>query len=81
MKTSVFRFLFISCCMTIFISCHTKNTPIQDLTELTEEIKSNYNDYSDEDWQAFAEEYQIIEQELEQYSDEEKKEISRLKGI
>lgn len=85
MKSSVFRSLFILYCMTIVISCHTKNTPIQDLTGLTEEVKSNYNDYSDEDWQAFAEEYQIIEQELEQYydqySDEEKKEIGRLKGI
>lgn len=66
-------------------SCQSKNTPLQHLAELTEDVKSNYNNYSDEDWQAFAEEYQIIEQDLEQhqdqYTDEKKKETGRLKGV
>ena len=51
---------------------------------LTEDVKANYNDYTEEDWKSFTQEYELITQELEeyrdQYSDEEKKEIGRLKG-
>lgn len=77
--------LVLSCIFTICItSCHSRTTPIDNLADLTEDVKANYQDYTEEDWNTFAQEYELIEQELEeykdQYSDQEKKEIGRLKG-
>ena len=75
--------LFI--CLISLSSCHSKETPINRLTELTEDVKANYKTYSEEDWELFAEELEMIEQDLEQYieeyTDEEKKEIGKLKGF
>lgn len=65
-------------------ACKSKQTPIDHLQDLTEEVKTNYENYTEEDWRAFSQEYELIEQELEeyngQYSAEEKKEIGKLKG-
>ena len=83
----LFRFsclMLFTFCIACLCSCHSKQGPINDLADLTEDVKANYENYTEEDWNAFAEEYELIEQELEeyqdQYSDEEKKEIGRLKG-
>lgn len=69
-------------CMT---SCHSKRTPINRLENLTTEIQNKASDYTAEDWNAVADELEVIESEIEQYkdeyTDEELKEIGRLKGI
>ena len=67
------------------IGCKSKQTPINKLENLTEEIQENAQNYTEEDWKATAEELELIENEIEQYkseyTDEELKEIGRLKGI
>lgn len=70
--------------MICFTSCRSKTTPIEDLANLTEDVKVNGKSYSEKDWQVFTEDLELIDQELQQYreeyTDEEKKEIGRLKG-
>lgn len=67
------------------MSCNSKQTPMNRLANLTEEIQKNAQDYTEEDWKAFAEELELIENDMDQYmseyTDEELKEIGRLKGI
>ena len=67
------------------MSCNSKQTPMNRLANLTEEIQKNAQDYTKEDWKAFAEELELIENDMDQYmseyTDEELKEIGRLKGI
>lgn len=66
-------------------ACTTKMGPIGNLADLTEEVQANGSNYSAEDWNAVSNELDAIENEIEQYrdeySDEELKEIGRLKGI
>ena len=79
--------LYVICALFIFctIGCHSKQTPINRLENLTEEIQNGAPNYTEEDWKAYAEELELIESEIEQYksqyTDEELKEIGRLKGI
>ena len=67
------------------MGCHSKQTPINRLENLTEELRNGAPNYTEEDWRASAEELEMIETEIEQYksqyTDEELKEIGRLKGI
>lgn len=67
------------------MSCHSKQTPINRLEELTEDVQQNASEYTEEDWRSTADEIEFIESEIEQYkdeyTDEELKEIGRLKGI
>lgn len=86
---NIIKFLtsFILCAMLslCMMSCHSKQTPINRLEELAEEVQQNASDYTEEDWQSAANEIELIEVEIEQYedeyTDEELKEIGRLKGI
>lgn len=68
-----------------FVSCNSKQTPINELSDLSEEIKSNSGDYSQQDWEDAAQEFEKIAEELKQYqseyTDEELKKIGRLEGI
>lgn len=68
-----------------FTSCNNKNTPIHDLEELSEDLKQNSKDYSDDDWAAISQSLDNINNEIDEhrseYTDEEMKEICRLKGI
>ena len=68
-----------------FTSCNNKNTPIHDLEELSEDLKQNSKDYSDDDWAAISQSLDNINNEIDEhrseYTDEEMKEIGRLKGI
>lgn len=79
--------LYLTCALFILctIGCHSKQSPINRLEKLSEEIQSNAQDYTKEDWKASAEELELIEDEIEQYkseyTDEELEEIGRLKGI
>jgi len=65
-------------------SCESKETPIGNLEDLTEEIIENSKDYSDEDWEEAALQYQQIEADLDkhrsEYSDLELREIGKMKG-
>ena len=81
-------FLVITFCVSLFLSlsaCSTKQGPINDLSDLAEEVQANGSNYSAEDWNAVNEDLEVIESEIEQYkdeyTDEELKEIGRLKGI
>lgn len=64
------------------VACTTKQTPVDDLQALATELTEHSENYTASDWQRVAEEYARIESELNEneYSDEELKEIGRLKG-
>ena len=63
-------------------SCDSSQAAIKDLEVLLNEIEENYQSYTDEDWEAMSLSYSAIEEELAkyEYTDEELKEIGRLKG-
>lgn len=82
------RSLIILFCVSLFFcltACTTKQGPISDLANLTEEVKTYGASYSEDDWKSVAKELDAIEKEIELYKDEytneELKEIGRLKGI
>ena len=79
------RYLFI--CLTFalvfsFTSCDSSQSAINDLEVLLQEIETNYQTYTEEDWENMSLSYSAIEEELakHEYTDEELKEIGRLKG-
>ena len=75
-------FIILVCLTALMFSCNSKQSPINELSDLAEEISENGNNYSDEDWEAAADQFEGITEELEgyNYSDEEQKEISKLKA-
>ena len=76
-------FLIAIICSLLAISCNNAKTNIDELSLLIEDIEENSDNYTDEDWEYVIEEYSLIEQEMEnyEYTDEELREIGRLKGI
>jgi len=79
------KYLFI--CLTFalvfsFTSCDSSQSAINDLEVLLQEIETNYQIYTEEDWENMSLSYSAIEEELakHEYTDEELKEIGRLKG-
>ena len=76
-------FLIAIICSLLAISCNKTKTSIDELSLLIEDIEENSDNYTDEDWEYVIEEYSLIEQEMEnyEYTDEELREIGRLKGI
>ena len=73
--------IFVLCMM----GCKSKFSPVNKLEKLTEDIQNNAQNYTQEEWEATIGELELIENEIEQYkseyTDEEIKEIGRLKGI
>lgn len=67
------------------VSCNSKQTPINELSDLSEEIKDNSAGYSQENWEKAAQEFEMIAQEFKryqsEYTDEDLREIGRLEGI
>lgn len=65
-------------------SCSTKQTPIDRLTQLSEQLDKSDAKYSEEEWVALGSELEEIEEEIQknksQYTEEELQEINRLKG-
>ena len=63
-------------------SCDSSQSAIKDLEVLLNEIEENHQSYTEEDWEAMSLSYSAIEEELAkyEYTDEELKEIGRLKG-
>ena len=84
-KLHVLAIMFCVSLVFCLFACTTKMDPIGNLADLAEEVQVNGSNYSGEDWRAVANELDAIESELEQYkgeyTDEELKEIGRLKGI
>lgn len=76
-------FLIAIICSLLAISCNNAKTSIDELSLLIEDIEENSDNYTDEDWEYVIEEFSLIEQEMEnyEYTDEELREIGRLKGI
>lgn len=64
------------------ISCDSSHSAIRDLEVLLNEIETNCQSYSEEDWENMSLSYSAIEEELakHEYTDEELKEIGRMKG-
>lgn len=64
------------------VSCDSPQNAIRDLESLLNEIEANYQYYSDEDWDYITMRYDAIEEKLStyQFTDEELKEIGRMKG-
>ena len=82
------KYLLIGCLAIwtlTFTSCNNKNTPIHNLQELSEDLKQNSKNYTDDDWAAISQSLDNINNEIDEhrteYTDEEMKEIGRLKGI
>ena len=67
---------FILCC------CESRHNSVYELLELREDMKKHSAEYSQADWENAMNEYAVICQELDQMelTDEERKEILRIKG-
>lgn len=87
MKTNSNIIHFILCLVYLFVftSCESKQTPINQLKDLVEDIQKNASEYTDDDWYASAEELELIDRKIElyqsEYTNEELIEIGRLKGV
>ena len=81
MKKNLFISLFIALVFSL-TSCESSQTAINDLEDLLHEIETNYQSYTEEDWENISVSYSAIEEELTQheYTDEELKKIGRMKG-
>lgn len=68
----------------LLTACHSKNDPVNELNALTEQLSEDTSDYTEEDWETVGNQLEVIDAEIEQYrdqyTDEEMKEIGRLKG-
>lgn len=82
MKKNIFCLLFIAAWL--LTSCHSKNDPVNELSVLTEQLSEDTSDYTEEDWETVSNQLEVIDAEIQQYrdqyTDEEMKEIGRLKG-
>ena len=58
-----------------FSSCETSKTPISELSSLVEKVEDRYDEFTDEDWEKIEEELSKYD-----YSEEDLKEIGKLKG-
>lgn len=78
--------LFFTCVSFLMLfclsSCDPSQSAIKDLESLTNDIEANSQSYTEEDWQNVDNSFTAIETELSkhEYTDEELKEIGRLKG-
>lgn len=64
------------------MSCNTSQSAISDLESLVEKVEKNRKEYTEEDWTSVMKEYSTINESLKEneYTEEELKEIGRLKG-
>jgi len=78
-KISVLIFM-LSCL--ILSSCNKKQNAIDDLENFSEELKENSAEYTSQDWEEANAEYEQLVEQVDQYeyTDEELKEIGRLKA-
>lgn len=80
MNKIVIYLLLIIC--TFLYSCNKKQSAVIDLELLSEELNENSSEYSRQDWEKAFVQYQQIAEEIDQneYTDEELKEIGKLKA-
>lgn len=80
------RFLVKICCLlcilTAFLSCDSRQSAIDDLSTLVEDIRVNGKDYTAEQWADAVAIYEQVIEELDEheFTREEKEQISKLKG-
>lgn len=77
-KLSVFALISVL----MLTTCSSKQSPVDDLTELSYKLQEDSENYSSKDWESAITKYAQIEKDLQQYeyTDEELKEIGRLKA-
>lgn len=82
MRKNIISLSFIA--SLLLTACHSKNDPMNELNALTEQLSEDTSDYTEEDWETVGNQLEVIDAEIEQYrdqyTDEEMKEIGRLKG-
>lgn len=81
MKTKIITFLFL--CSLMMVACATREErQIKSLQRFTVELKTNSERYTDEQWQQSISEFERITESLKsgRYTDEERREIGKLKG-
>ena len=66
----------------VVCACNSPQLAIADLENLVSDVEMNHESYTAQDWDNVVASYSIIEEEMLQYdyTDEELKEIGRLKG-
>lgn len=78
------RVLLIAVILTVALSgiYASPGSPIKKLEKLVENVEENHASFTDKDWKKIAETYDEIKAELkkEEFSNEELKEIGKLKG-
>lgn len=75
-------FLLSLFAVALFTSCDKRQSAINDLENLSEELKENSSDYNSQNWEEANEQYQLLVEKIDQYeyTDEELKEIGRIKA-
>lgn len=75
-------FAVVMTMLAAMVACSTPQSAINDLESLVEKVEKNRKEYTDEEWTTVLKEYSTINEELKanEYTDEELKEIGRLKG-
>ncbi len=75
-------FAVVMTMLTAMVSCSTPQSTISDLETLVDKVEKNRKEYTEEDWEKILKEYSAINEDLKdnEYTDEELKEIGRLKG-
>lgn len=66
----------------VLLSCNPAQMAVNDLRSLVEETEKEYAEYTAEEWEEAIDEFSRISEEMEKhhYTNEELKEIGRLKG-
>ena len=84
MKTKpLIQALLIAILSLVLTACNKQEQAIDDLRSFSEQLKEESADYTEEDWQQAGEQYQLLIENIDQYeyTDDQQKEIGRLKGI
>lgn len=77
------RIFMVVVMIAVFVmACNTSQSAISDLESLVEKVEKNRKEYTEEDWTSVMKEYSTINESLKEneYTEEELKEIGRLKG-
>ena len=81
MKHNIILTLLIAVC--VLLSCSTQEQrQVRSLQRFTTELQRNSERYTDEQWQQSINEFEVITEKLKigRYTDEERREIGKLKG-
>jgi len=78
----VFCFTIVAFAILMFSSCDKKQHAIDNLSDLVEKVEKNASDFTEEDWAEVDQQYDKIIAEIDKYdySSEDNKRISKLKG-